>query len=61
MKIDGACHCGQLTYDAVIDPDRITVCHCSDCQTMSGTAFRVVALVAADHFRLSGGTPNSYV
>ena len=61
MNIDGACHCGELAYEAVIDPDRITVCHCSDCQVMSGTAFRTVAHVMADQFKLVRGTPKTYV
>ena len=61
MKIDGACHCGELAYEAVIDPDRIVICHCSDCQIMSGTAFRTVALVRSDQFKLLSGQPKTYV
>lgn len=61
MKIDGACHCGELTYEAFIDPNRITICHCSDCQIMSGTAFRTVAHVTADQFKLLSGEPKTYV
>ena len=40
MKIDGQCHCGSITYEADVDPDEIYVCHCTDCQAVSGTAFR---------------------
>ncbi len=40
MKIDGSCHCGHISYQAEIDPDKVVVCHCTDCQTMSGAAFR---------------------
>lgn len=61
MKIDGACHCRELAYEAIIDPKRIGVCHCSDCQIMSGTAFRTVVPVAADQFKLLHGTPKTYV
>jgi hypothetical protein len=42
MKIDGACHCGRISYEAEIDPDDVTICHCTDCQTLSGSAFRIV-------------------
>ena len=47
MHIDGGCHCGALTYEAEIDPARVGVCHCLDCQILSGSAFRtaVTALV----------------
>ena len=54
MKIDGKCHCGDLAYTAEIDPERITICHCSDCQELSGTAYRVDAQVGADAFGMSG-------
>ena len=40
MKIDGGCHCGNITYSAEIDPENVGICHCTDCQTLSGTAFR---------------------
>ena len=41
MKIDGACHCGYISYLAEIDPEKAGLCHCTDCQTLSGSAFRV--------------------
>lgn len=59
MKIDGGCHCGAITYEAEVDPDKVTVCHCTDCQTLSGSAFRVVVLT--DRFRLLGGEPKIYL
>ena len=45
MKVDGACHCGELAYEAEIDPERIGVCHCGDYQILSGTAFRIAVRV----------------
>jgi hypothetical protein len=59
MRIDGGCHCGAITFEAEVDPDKVTVCHCTDCQTLSGSAFRVVVLT--DRFRLLGGEPKIYV
>jgi hypothetical protein len=61
MKIDGACHCGELAYEAIIDLKRISVCHCSDCQIMSGTVFRTVVHLATDQFKLLNGKPKTYV
>jgi hypothetical protein len=29
MKIDGGCHCGRVTYEAEIDPDKAAICHCT--------------------------------
>ena len=50
MKIDGGCHCGYLTYEAEIDETKISICHCTDCQALSGTAFRVSARSREDAF-----------
>jgi hypothetical protein len=61
MKIDGRCHCGCITYEADIDPDKVLICHCTDCQTLSGSAFRVVAYTREDAFKLLSGEPRTYV
>ena len=60
MKIDGACHCGLITYEADIDPEQVRVCHCTDCQSLTGSAFRVVVPVPADKFSMSG-EPTAYI
>ena len=61
MKVEGGCHCGRITFEAEIDPERVRVCHCADCQTLSGSAFRVSAPTAEANFRLLSGTPKVYV
>lgn len=61
MKIDGGCHCGRITYEAELDPEKVVICHCSDCQTLSGTAFRTVGIVRREDLRLLSGTPKDYV
>ena len=61
MKVDGACHCGSITYEAEVDPDQVLICHCTDCQKLSGSAFRTVALTRPGSFRLLSGTPRVYV
>jgi hypothetical protein len=50
MKIDGRCHCGYITYEADINPEKAMICHCSDCQTLSGSAFRTVVFTHEDNF-----------
>lgn len=60
MKIDGSCHCGHITYEAEVDPEQVEICHCTDCQKLSGSAFRIVVPVAADCFRLLTGAPKLY-
>jgi hypothetical protein len=61
MKIDGRCHCGYITYEAEVDPDKTLICHCTDCQTLSGSAFRVVAYTRQDAFTLLSGKLKTYV
>jgi hypothetical protein len=61
MKIEGRCHCGNLKYVAEVDPDMVEVCHCTDCQTLSGSAFRVVVPAQPGTFKLVSGEPKTYV
>lgn len=61
MKIDGACHCGNITYEAEIDPKKVGICHCTDCQTLSGSAFRTIAFTREGTFRLLTGELKIYV
>ena len=61
MKIDGTCHCGQIAFEAELDPDRVGICHCSDCQALSASVFRTVAVVPDSDYRLLRGTPKHYI
>jgi hypothetical protein len=61
VKIDGGCHCGFIRYEAEVDPEKVMICHCTDCQKLSGSAFRTVVLTAPDRLRLLSGTPKTYV
>jgi hypothetical protein len=60
VQIDGGCHCGKLTYEAEVDPEKVGVCHCTDCQALSGSAFSVFVPVPKEAFRLRG-KPRLYV
>ena len=60
MQIDGACHCGRISFTAEIDPSRVMICHCSDCQTLSGAPFRAVVAAPIGSFVLRG-EPKRYV
>ena len=60
MRIDGACHCGKISFTAEIDPARVMVCHCTDCQVLSGGPYRTVVLAPMETFALRG-EPRSYI
>jgi hypothetical protein len=61
MKVEGRCHCGQITFEAQIDPEAVRICHCTDCQTLTGSAYRVNVQTPADSFVLLSGQPKIYV
>ena len=61
MKVEGGCHCGAIAYEAEVDPEAARICHCTDCQTLTGSAFRVNVPAPADKFRLTRGTPKIYI
>jgi hypothetical protein len=61
MKVDGQCHCGAIQFDAEIEPEKVVVCHCTDCQILSGTAFRTVVFTRTDALTFKKGEPKIYV
>ena len=61
MKVNGKCHCGAISYGATVDPQRVTICHCTDCQALTGSAYRVSVPAASDSFSLRSGSPAIYV
>ena len=61
MNIDGGCHRGNITYEAEADPEKAGMCHCTDCQTLSGAPFNAVIPVPETDFTLKSGTLKMYV
>ena len=60
MHIDGQCHCGHVKYEAEIDPTDIGICHCTDCQRLTGSAYRVTAVTQTGSIRLTASPPKVY-
>ena len=60
MKIEGACHCGTIRIEGEADPDKTQICHCTDCQTGTGSAFRISIPVPGTSFKMTG-QPTTYV
>ena len=61
MNVEGSCHCGEVTYRAEIDPDKVSLCNCTDCQMLTGSAFRVSVPAPKAQFHLLSGEPKTYV
>lgn len=60
MQVDGSCHCGAIRFTATVDPSRVMVCHCNDCQGLTGSAFRIVVPAPISSFAVYG-EPKRYV
>jgi hypothetical protein len=54
MKIEGACACGNITLEGEADTDKVWVCHCTDCQAGTGSAFRINIAVPGNTFKMTG-------
>lgn len=60
MKIDGRCYCGKVTFTSEVDPNSISVCHCKDCQVITGSAFRLSVAAKASDTQCTG-TPKTWI
>jgi hypothetical protein len=61
MKVQGRCHCGQIAYEAEIDPADVSACHCTDCQMLTGSVYRVSVRAPSATFRMLSGQPKTYI
>jgi hypothetical protein len=48
MKVEGRCHCGKIEYEVEVDETKVQICHCLDCQTLTGSAYRVTIPASPD-------------
>jgi len=60
MHVDGQCHCGRVTFEAEIDPQAVSICHCTDCQSLTGSPFRVTVICPGEQVRIQSGSPKIY-
>jgi hypothetical protein len=61
MKVDGQCQCGAIRFEAEVDPEKVSICHCTDCQQFSGSPFRGSVPAPAATFRITAGKPATYI
>lgn len=53
----GSCFCGAVKYRLESAPMFVHCCHCKDCQSQTGTAFALNAIIEADRITLLSGAP----
>jgi len=61
MEVHGSCHCGRVTYRAEVYPQLVGLCNCTDCQMLTGSAFRITVPAVSADFQLLTGTPTTYI
>lgn len=61
IKVEGQCHCGAVKYTAVVNPMDVRLCHCNDCQILSGSAFRISLPVAEENYHQIQGELKTYI
>ncbi len=54
-ELRGGCQCGGIRYEVTGAPRQVVVCHCTDCQRQSGSAFGMTLVVKEENFRLTQG------
>ena len=55
LPIDGGCQCGHVRYQVVEKPLGLIVCHCTECQRQSGSAFGMSLAARSSALRLRSG------
>jgi hypothetical protein len=53
-ELRGSCLCGAVTYSCTADPLFTAICHCTECQKQTGTAFSIIVGVPKAAFQVEG-------
>ncbi|KAH8655134.1 Mss4-like protein [Tricladium varicosporioides] len=56
----GSCLCGAIEYEYKGKPIETALCHCTDCQKWSGSAYTSNVIIPSESFKLTKGTPKCY-
>lgn len=57
---EGGCLCGSVRYRLGAEPLTCYVCHCTDCQRRTGSAFAVSLIVPAAALEITRGSTSPY-
>jgi hypothetical protein len=56
---EGGCACGAIRYRLTTAPMFVHCCHCTSCQTETGSAFALNAMIEGDRVELVAGAPEA--
>ncbi len=57
---EGGCQCGTIRYRVNAEPIAVGICHCTECQRQSGSAFGMSLIIPKDAFQLLRGTLKTF-
>lgn len=57
---EGGCLCGAVRFQTTADPLVTTICHCTFCQRITGSAFLVEPVFKAEAVVFSGDDPKEF-
>jgi len=57
----GGCLCGSVRYRTIGAPERTTICHCTFCQRLTGSAFLIEPVFATTNVEVSRGAVRTYL
>jgi hypothetical protein len=60
LPMIGGCCCGAIRYEITSFPLLLYACHCTNCQSASGSAFALNMPVATKGFRVVTGEPKGW-
>lgn len=59
-QMSGGCLCGKTRFETTSEPVMQVLCHCTDCQTVSGSAFYTAYIVPLESVTLTKGEPGGF-
>ena len=61
MEIDGQCHCGRGDLSGRHRAcEKVSICHCTDCQNLTGSPYRVTVICSEEQVRMTGAPAKIY-
>ena len=61
FPLEGGCACGQMRYRLTAAPFCVYVCHCTDCQTLSASAFSINGPIRPDSLQITRGSLRTWI
>jgi len=60
LPLTGGCQCGALRYAIAAEPLSVYLCHCTDCQKQTGSAFGMSVLVPREALIYTSAHPMTW-